>query len=239
MLNRGRHRRPDRVPRLAIYASIALGLAASASPPGSLSLAGPDAGMPGVRRAYPAQAATQVQGGAGSSFTSSTGSNAGGGSSDPASGWTPPKLPDMGRGWRVIIPVLGVNAPVIDLGLNPDGTLEVPTNYQVTGWYSLGPKPGQVGPVVIVGHIDSRNGPAVFYRLDELEPGDKVKVDLGKTTVTFVIESIGQYPKDDFPTDKVYGPVTYPALRLVTCGGVFNRTTGHYADNVVVFAKEA
>jgi LPXTG-site transpeptidase (sortase) family protein len=144
----------------------------------------------------------------------------------------------MGRGWRVIIPSLGVNAPVIDLGLNPDGTLEVPTNYQVTGWYSLGPKPGQVGPVVIVGHIDSKGGPAVFYRLRELKAGDTVKVDLGRSTVTFEVTSMGQYSKDAFPTAKVYGPVSYPALRLITCGGVFNPSTGHYTDNVVVYAKE-
>jgi LPXTG-site transpeptidase (sortase) family protein len=232
MRRRGKHRHPDRVPRLAILAAVVLGVMTSAGPTGTLaSTASPGAGR-GPRAVDPAGRVVYGPGGLGAAP-----GTAGKGSKTAA--WTPPRLPDMGRGWRVVIPAIGVDSPIVDLGLNPDGTLEVPTNYQVAGWYSLGPKPGQIGPVVIAGHIDSKRGPAVFYRLDELKPGDKVKVDMGKSIVTFVVTSIAQYPKDAFPTDKVYGLVTYPALRLITCGGLFDSTTGHYQDNVVVFAKQS
>jgi LPXTG-site transpeptidase (sortase) family protein len=141
--------------------------------------------------------------------------------------------------FRVSIPTIGVEAPVIDLNLNADGSLEVPSDFRVTGWYAGGPEPGDIGPAVIVGHVDSRNGAAIFYRLDALAKGDKVDVFQGKRKMTFVVQSVSQYPKDDFPTSKVYGRVDYPALRLITCGGAFNSSTGHYTDNIVVFAKLA
>src|SRR5437867_2451957 len=135
MRRRGKHRAPERVPRLALWAALALGVVTSAQPNASLSLASP-AG-PTLRSVPPVGAPGSISTSSGRSDSTSAG---GGGGAKPAPGWTPPKLPDMGRGWRVIIPSLGVDAPVIDLGLNPDGTLEVPTDYQVTGWYSLGPK---------------------------------------------------------------------------------------------------
>jgi hypothetical protein len=139
--------------------------------------------------------------------------------------------------FRVSIPTLGVDAPVIDLNLNSDGSLQVPSDFRVAGWYAGGPEPGDVGPSVIVGHVDSRNGPAVFYRLTSLSKGDTVDVFKGKKKMEFVVQSVGQYPKDAFPTSKVYGRVDYAALRLITCGGAFNAATGHYTDNIVVFAK--
>jgi hypothetical protein len=138
---------------------------------------------------------------------------------------------------RLEIPAIGVDAPVIDLGLNADGTLEVPTDFDETGWWTGGPAPGEVGPAVIVGHVDSKDGPAVFFRLAELEPGDEIIVTSGDTRTTFTVESREQHPKDAFPTDRVYrDDDDRVALRLITCGGEFNRSTGHYRDNVVIYA---
>jgi hypothetical protein len=139
--------------------------------------------------------------------------------------------------FRVVIPRIGVDAPVIDLGLNPDGTLQVPSNFAVAGWYAGGPEPGDVGPAVIVGHVDSRNGPAVFFAVRSLGPGDAIDVFEGGRKMRFVVLSVQEYAKDAFPTTKVYGRVDYPALRLITCGGVFNTSTGHYTDNIVVYGK--
>jgi LPXTG-site transpeptidase (sortase) family protein len=138
---------------------------------------------------------------------------------------------------RLRIPAIGVDAPVIDLGLNDDGTLEVPSDFDETGWWSGGPMPGALGPAVIAGHVDSRSGPAVFFHLDELSAGDEIVVDGSGGTVTFTVEHLEQHPKDDFPTDLVYhGDEDRPALRLITCGGTFDRSTGHYRDNIIVFA---
>jgi LPXTG-site transpeptidase (sortase) family protein len=138
---------------------------------------------------------------------------------------------------RLRIPAIDVDATVIDLGLNDDGTLEVPSDFDETGWWSGGPMPGAIGPAVIAGHVDSRSGPAVFFHLDELSPGDEIIIDGAGGSVTFTVERLEQHPKDDFPTDLVYhGDEDRPALRLITCGGTFDRSTGHYRDNVIVFA---
>jgi sortase (surface protein transpeptidase) len=140
---------------------------------------------------------------------------------------------------RVAIPAIGVDAKVIWLGLNPDGTLQVPRNYSLTGWWSGGQKPGKDGPTVIVGHIDGRSGPAVFYHLKRLQPGDIVKVwRVGmRTPVKYRVVDTGEWPKSDFPTELVYGDTPGPTLRLITCGGAFNHSTGHYVDNIIVFAR--
>lgn len=139
---------------------------------------------------------------------------------------------------RIIIPEIGVNAKVIDLGLNPDGTLEVPENYAETGWWSGGSKPGEKGSAVIVGHLDSKTSPAVFYKLPSLKAGDLIKVtDTNGKIVNFKVERLKQVPKDNFPTKEVYTMSGEPSLRLVTCGGKFNRSSGHYQDNVIVFAS--
>jgi sortase (surface protein transpeptidase) len=145
---------------------------------------------------------------------------------------------DIGRPLRVVIPSIGVDAPVIKLGLNPDRTLEVPSDFGVAGWWSGGTVPGRQGPAVIVGHVDSRGGPAVFYGLRELATGDVVIVrGAGGSVARFVVQGTEQVPKDGFPTDRVYGPVGHPALRLITCGGGFDRESGHYLDNLVVYAR--
>lgn len=141
---------------------------------------------------------------------------------------------------RIIIPIIDVNAKVIDLGLNPDGTLEVPENYAETGWWTGGSQPGEKGPAVIVGHVDSKTNPAVFYELDSLMSGDLIQVvDNAGRVVNFEVERLKQVPKDNFPTEEVYGMTNEPTLRLVTCGGEFNSSSGHYLDNVIVFASLA
>ena len=133
---------------------------------------------------------------------------------------------------------IGVDSPVIDLGLNPDRTLEVPEEYSETGWWSEGAAPGERGPAVIVGHVDSQDGPAVFYELGELEPGDEIEVaDEHGDSVRFAVDRLEQHPKDDFPTDAVYGHTREPELRLITCSGDFDESSGHYVDNTIVFAS--
>jgi sortase (surface protein transpeptidase) len=141
---------------------------------------------------------------------------------------------------RIRIPAIGVSAAVVRLGLNRDGTLQVPADFGVTGWFTGGPAPGETGPAVIAGHIDSRRGPAVFYRLHALRRGDRVAVERADgTTVQFAVEGAAQYPKRAFPTEAVFGPSPDPLLRLITCGGTFDRSTRHYRDNVVVTARLA
>jgi hypothetical protein len=137
----------------------------------------------------------------------------------------------------VVIPAIGVSAPLIRLGLGSDRRMEVPEDYSVAGWYTGGPRPGERGPAVIAGHVDSRRGPAVFYRLGELRRGDVVVVRYpGRVEARFRVERTERHPKRAFPTGRVYGDTPGPALRLVTCGGSFDRASGHYRDNVIVFA---
>jgi sortase (surface protein transpeptidase) len=141
---------------------------------------------------------------------------------------------------RVEIPSIGVRAPVIPLGLNPDGSLEVPEDFDETGWWTGGARPGERGPAVVAGHVDSTTGPAVFYRLAELGRGDPVEiVRRDGTRVRFVVQHSERYPKARFPTDRVYGATPGPTLRLVTCSGDFDSSTGHYLDNTVVYATLA
>jgi sortase (surface protein transpeptidase) len=138
---------------------------------------------------------------------------------------------------RLRVPDIDVDAAVIPLGLQPDGALEVPQDFSETGWYTAGPEPGEPGSAVIAGHVDSKRGPAVFFRLQELRPGAIVEV-AGEdgSTMRFSVDRIERHPKDRFPTDMVYGPTDEVALRLITCGGTFDRSSGHYRDNVIVFA---
>jgi sortase (surface protein transpeptidase) len=141
---------------------------------------------------------------------------------------------------RIMIPAIGVSADVIRLGLNRDGTLEVPADFGVTGWFTGGPAPGETGPSVIAGHIDSRRGPAVFHRLHALRRGDEVAVERADgSVVRFAVEGVAQYPKRAFPTEAVFGPSPDPLLRLITCGGSFDRSRRSYRDNVVVTARLA
>jgi LPXTG-site transpeptidase (sortase) family protein len=146
----------------------------------------------------------------------------------------------MPRPVRVLIPAIGVSAPVIPLHLNRDRTLQVPKSFSQTGWFVGGPEPGENGAAVIAGHVDSKSGPAVFYRLRALRRGDQIKVVLkNKSTIRFVVQSMRKVSKKHFPTKLVYGKTTSPTLRLITCDGRFDRSTGHYVDNYVVFAALA
>jgi sortase (surface protein transpeptidase) len=138
------------------------------------------------------------------------------------------------------IPAIGVHSALQPLARTPDGTLQQPSQWQEAGWYADGIRPGDVGPAVIAGHVDSINGPAIFYRLRELRPGDLVDIrDQDGATLHFIVDSIQAYPKATFPTLTVYGPTALPELRLITCTGQFDWNTRNYLDNLVVTAHLA
>jgi hypothetical protein len=138
---------------------------------------------------------------------------------------------------RIRIPAIDVDSAVIGLGLQPDGTLQVPADGSVAGWFTGAPTPGEHGPAVIAAHVDWNHAPGVFFRLRDLEPGDEVAVDRADgSTATFVVFGVEQYPKDAFPTERVYGDIDHAGLRLITCGGSFDRAARSYRDNVVVYA---
>jgi sortase (surface protein transpeptidase) len=140
---------------------------------------------------------------------------------------------------RIEIPAIGVRAPVVPLGLAADGTLEVPTRFGDTGWWTGGARPGEAGPAIVVGHVDSQTGPAVFYRLRELGAGDGIALlRRDGSRVRFLVRRIEHYPKERFPTASVYGATRRPTLRLITCSGTFDRASGHYVDNTVVYADQ-
>ena len=137
------------------------------------------------------------------------------------------------------IPLIGVKTNLITLGLAQGGAMQVPSSTTVAGWYTGSPRPGSIGSAIIVGHIDSKTGPGVFYRLSELRSGDDIFVKRAdRTTAEFRVTSIQTYLKDQFPTDKVYGPTPDAELRLITCGGAFDAATRHYLSNIVVYATE-
>jgi len=141
----------------------------------------------------------------------------------------------------VEIPAIGVTSNLLHLGLNTDGTIQVPSLVTSAGeaaWYEYSATPGQIGASVIEGHVDSYQGPAVFYRLGALRPGDTIDVTLADgTTAIFRVTGVREYPKSNFPAKAIYGATDYAALRLITCGGVFDYATGHYLSSTVVFAS--
>jgi len=157
----------------------------------------------------------------------------------------PPAAPGPAvLGWSVPrelrIPAIGVTARVDDVALQPDGTIGVPQpgpDYDHPAWFSGSPTPGELGPSVIVGHVDSAaNGPSVFFRLGDLRPGDRIQVSRADgSTALFTVQAVRSYAKRDFPTQTVYGETTNPQLRLITCGGSLS-AAGHYENNTVVFA---
>ena len=138
---------------------------------------------------------------------------------------------------RIRIPAIGVDSALIALGLAADGTLQVPVDGSVAGWFTGSPTPGERGPAVIAAHVDWNHAPGVFFHLRDLEPGAEVAVDRADgTTAQFEVLEVEQYPKDAFPTERVYGDIDYAGLRLITCGGSFDRAARSYRDNVVVYA---
>jgi Sortase domain len=142
---------------------------------------------------------------------------------------------------RITIPALGISAAIEHLHRVADGTLTTPADWSRAGWYADGVVPGDRGPAVIVGHRDSiRAGPAVFYRLSEMQPGGEIFVERGDGRILrFIVDGTQQFAKSAFPTDFVYGPRPVPLLRLLTCAGTFDRRAGAYVDNLVVTAHQA
>ncbi|MEV4712884.1 class F sortase [Micromonospora sp. NPDC049374] len=155
-----------------------------------------------------------------------------------------PRLPPLPRAApvEVRISAIDIRAPLISVAADAAGALEVPPLDRpgVAGWYRPGVSPGETGNAVLVGHVDSPAGPAVFFRLGQLRPGDTIEiVRTDARVVRFAVYGVVAYPKDRFPTDLVYGPGDTAGLRLITCGGRFDRDTGEYVDNVIVFATRA
>jgi sortase (surface protein transpeptidase) len=135
------------------------------------------------------------------------------------------------------IPAIGVHTPLVRLHLDGAGALVPPADFDLAGWYSGGPAPGQPGPAVLAGHVDSRAGPAVFYRLGQLAPGEEVLVHRADgSTLRYLVAATVRYPKARFPTGLVYAPVPDTELRLITCGGTFDRQRRSYRDDIVVSA---
>ncbi|WP_370949236.1 class F sortase [Amycolatopsis sp. cg5] len=137
------------------------------------------------------------------------------------------------------IPAIGVEeTEIVPLGLDQAGQLTPPSDFRRVGWYTGAPVPGDPGPAVLAGHVDSRSGPAVFFRLRDLKPGDQVTVRRSDgQAATFRVDTVQRYPKDAFPTAAVYGPAPGSALRLITCGGSFDAAERSYRDNIVVYAS--
>jgi hypothetical protein len=156
----------------------------------------------------------------------------------PATAGRAATVPQAARPTWLSIPSIGVRTSLINLGENKDGTLQVPTTTTVAGWFTGGPRPGTVGSAIIAGHVDSKTGPGIFFWLRALHRGDRIYVGRADGTMAvFTVTSVRKFAKDTFPTSAVYGPVPDPELRLITCGGVFDRARGSYLSNVVVFAR--
>jgi sortase (surface protein transpeptidase) len=139
----------------------------------------------------------------------------------------------------VEVPKIGAKSSLVPVGLTADGALDVPPTSQPlqAAWYELGPTPGEVGPSVVLGHVDGDGKPGIFHQLHKLAPGDEVLIAREDgSTVTFVVRRLQQVAKDAFPTEEVYGDTAGPELRLITCGGTFDRRSGNYRDNVIAYA---
>jgi sortase (surface protein transpeptidase) len=160
---------------------------------------------------------------------------------DPADGFVSSSTYDsVAAPVRLRIRSMKVNAKIVNLGRQPDGAVQVPATTSVAGWYDGGPRPGQSGPAVILGHVDSTGGPGIFFDLYKIKMGTSVEVDRSDgSTATFRITKVSRVPKTSFPTDLVYAPTLDPTLRLVTCGGSFDKARGSYRDNIIAFADAA
>ena len=184
------------------------------------SLAAPGAVAPPAAVAAPVPAATTVSG--------------------PAT--APPAVPApllmaASRPVRVQIPAIGVDSELMDLGLQDDGTLEVPPTGFPAGWFTGAPTPGEQGPAVIAGHVDWGGAPGVFWALRDVVAGDEITVSRADgSSAVFRVTQVGQYDKDAFPTAAVYADLDHAGLRVITCGGEFDHAAHSYEDNTVVFA---
>ncbi|MBC7746531.1 class F sortase [Pedobacter sp.] len=139
---------------------------------------------------------------------------------------------------KLEVPDIGLTTDIISTGKNDDGTLAVPDRYNIAAWYQYSPTPGEIGPAIIVGHVDNYLGPAVFFNLKDLQPGQLIHVTRQDgSIVQFKVDTLALFDQDNFPTAEVYGNIDYQGLRLITCGGVFNPLTGYYTQNTVVYAS--
>ncbi len=138
----------------------------------------------------------------------------------------------------VSIKSIAASSEIVQLGLEPDGSLEVPVDFNVIGWFNGSVQPGEPGAAVFAGHAASHNGPGIFKNLVKLKPDDNIRVARNDgVLLTFAVTRIDEFPKDYFPTEQVYGPTTARELRLITCGGKFDSALGSYTSNVVVYAS--
>ena len=168
---------------------------------------------------------------------------AGAGTRPAGSGSSPGKDSAVGVGpasnWssmRILIPSIGIAAPVDPVGLNADKTLEVPSGVGHAGWWDGGSHPGTAGPMVVVGHVSTIGGPGVFARLKDLKRGDLVTITQATgAQVTYAVSGELEISKNDFPTALVYGPTRKPVMRLITCAGRIDPSSGHFTDDLVVF----
>jgi LPXTG-site transpeptidase (sortase) family protein len=157
------------------------------------------------------------------------------GAADPQGVAAVPGSAQSLRATELEIPALDIHQYLLELGVDPTGVLQPPVRPDVAGWFSGAAAPGEAGPTVIAGHVDSTSGPGVFYDLKDLVRGDRVVLRRSDgQTATYRVTSVLSVDKDRFPTQQVYGPTPAPELRLITCGGTFDRATGHYLRNVVV-----
>lgn len=227
--SRGRHVLPA-LAAVVVAAVVAVAVLLGSGTPGGTGQAGgaPAPGAPAAQpaRSAPEQPAPEQPASAPSETTQQA----------PGTAAGPARAPEP---LRVLLPTLGVSSTLDPLPLLGDGTLQAPTVWDVAGWYADGPRPGEVGPAVVAGHVDGPDGPAVFWDLEDLRPGDRVEVERSDgSTVAFAVTRSLVVRKDGFPTAEVYGPTPDAELRLITCDGEFDDATGHYVDNLVVFATE-
>ncbi len=140
---------------------------------------------------------------------------------------------------HITIPAVSIDAAIMPVGQDTDGSIQMPPLFDwTTGWYDLSPTPGQLGPAIIVGHVDTYKGVSVFWNLRNLNPGDLINVARADgSTATFKVQSLQQFDQNNFPTQEVYGNIDYAGLRLITCGGTFDQSTASYTENTVVFAS--
>lgn len=252
---------------LAIVGALLITLAACSSrsgpPQPSTAAAGNISGSPAAGPNALSSAATSASSGSAgqtpSAATTRVGSttspvkslpSTGNGSAVPTTKIAPPAFANAAKGLVLLpsqpislsIPAIGAKSDLLTLGLNPDGTVEVPSlddPQSKAGWYKNSPTPGSVGPAIILGHIDSKKyGPGVFYELGNLKPGDEIDVTRHDGSVAvFKVDGVRTYPKSSFPTAEVYGNIDHAGLRLITCGGTFDPSISSYESNIIAFAS--
>jgi sortase family protein len=233
---------PERAPRRRgrIVAAVAMAAGLATVGVGAAGLVTDSvSATPAVRVARPAPIAAPTEQTAPAGPTTRPAGAPGGGGAGAVGGAAAGKAAAVAKPVWVSVPAIGIKkTTLIHLGLTKSGALQVPDTTTVAGWFAGGPRPGAVGSAVIAGHVDSKTGPGIFFWLRALKPGDRIYVGRADGTMAvFAVTRVHQYAKDKFPTGAVYGAVPDPELRLITCGGIFDRSLGSYLSNVVVFAR--